>query len=404
LASPELGSPEVDVTRVGEPASRKRRVVVISHDAYRAGSQICLLHVLRWLVGSYPADFSLLLRRGGALVEAYAEVLPTEVLSRPPWGDPRWRSIARGVARRLGVRTPRPVISGPLDLIYANSVPSLDVAIELASDGGCPVICHVHELNLAIQRYASIEQFREFAPRIDAFIAASEAVASNLVRQYGVAPEKIHQVYEAIAQPILRPEPRAAVELRARLGIPAEAFVVGGCGTVDWRKGPDIFLQVARSLAEQALPRPVHFVWVGGEPVSWERNVLEHDVARMGLSERVHLVGPQVEPAPYFSLFDVFVLTSREDPFPLVCLEAAALGIPIICFADAGGMPEFVGEDAGFVVPYLDVARASDRVRLLATAEELRVRLGRCAAERVKKHDVLVIGPKIASVLDRFLC
>jgi glycosyltransferase involved in cell wall biosynthesis len=141
---------------------------------------------------------------------------------------------------------------------------------------------------------------------------------------------------------------------------------------------------------------------VGGEPVSWERKVLDHDVARMGLSERVHLVGPQVEPAPYFSLFDVFVLTSREDPFPLVCLEAAALGIPIICFADAGGMPEFVGEDAGFVVPYLDVARASDRVRLLVTAEELRVRLGRCAAERVKKHDVLVIGPKIASVLDRF--
>ena len=97
------------------------------------------------------------------------------------------------------------------------------------------------------------------------------------------------------------------------------------------------------------------------------------------------------------------MLTSREDPFPLVCLEAAALGISTICFADAGGMPEFVRDDAGFVVPYLDVARAFDSVRLLMKSEELRLRLGRCAAERVKKHDVAVIGPQVAIVLDKYL-
>ena len=41
----------------------------------------------------------------------------------------------------------------------------------------------------------------------------------------------------------------------------------------------------------------------------------------------------------------------EEDPYTLVCLEAAALEKPYVCFEGAGGSPEFVEEDCGFVVP-----------------------------------------------------
>lgn len=391
----------VPVTRAAR--SGHKRVLVIGHDAYRAGSQMCLLHILRWLVGNYPADFSLLLKRGGDLLDAYARVLPTRVA---PGRDGRTRSwsIARRLARHLPGTRPRLLASSePVDLIYANSVPSLDIGLELATGRRCPLICHIHELDLAIHRFFSFERFREMQHRVDAFVAASQIVATNLVKNHGVEPNRIHQVYEAIAYPVPRLEQGAAAEMRQTMGIPPDAFVVGGCGTMDLRKAPEVFIQIARSLGERALPRPVHFVWVGGQTTGWEREVLEHDVLRMGLGGVVHFVGPQAEPARHFSLFDVFLLTSREDPFPLVCLEAAALGIPTICFADAGGMPEFVGEDAGFVVPYLDIARASDCVRLLMKSEELRLRLGRCAAERVKKHDVAVIGPQIAAVVGQYL-
>ena len=57
----------------------------------------------------------------------------------------------------------------------------------------------------------------------------------------------------------------------------------------------------------------------------------------------------------YFSIFDVFALMFREDPFPLVCLEAALLEKPNLCFARAGGASELVESDSGFVVPYLDL-------------------------------------------------
>ena len=265
------------------------------------------------------------------------------------------------------------------------------------------MICHIHELDLAIHRFVTFEGLRDVQGRVDAFIAVAEAVAANLAEHHGVDPARIHQIYEAIALPIERLDPGGSRELRATLGVPADAFVVGGCGAMDLRKAPETFLQIARVLKERKLSRPLHFLWVGGRTEGWEWEVLMHDVVRMGLGGVVHFVGPQNHPAGYFSLFDVFMLTSREDPFPLVCLEAAALGVPTVCFAGAGGMPEFVGEDAGFVVPYLDIGRACDRIGLLVEDEDLRSRLGRCAAEKVKRHDIAVIGPRVGRVLDKYL-
>jgi glycosyltransferase involved in cell wall biosynthesis len=83
-----------------------------------------------------------------------------------------------------------------------------------------------------------------------------------------------------------------------------------------------------------------------------------------------------MKPADYMAAADVFVLTSREDPYPLVCLEAAALEKPIVCFEGGGGTPEFVEADCGFVVPYLDIIGMADRVISLLDSPDCRDNLG----------------------------
>ena len=67
--------------------------------------------------------------------------------------------------------------------------------------------------------------------------------------------------------------------------------------------------------------------------------------------------------APYFLAADVFALTSREDPCPLVNFEAMESGLAVVAFQGAGGAPEVLG-DGGVCVPYIDVdamARADAR-------------------------------------------
>jgi glycosyltransferase involved in cell wall biosynthesis len=380
-----------------------RRILAVGHDAYRAGSQILFLHLLRWLREHHDSDLSLVLMEGGDLLDEYTSVLPTRVLPvKPgPRGPSRLASAPREVRYRMQMRREMPH-PGSVDLVYANSVASAGLAATLAVQAGCPAVCHVHELEFAMRRAIGSGKFREADRHIAGYIAVSEAVERNLVENHGIAAERIDRVHGGIplSQPGGGPDGRA--ELKRELGIPSDAVVVGGCGTVDWRKAPEIFVLVAKALADKSPAVRVHFLWVGGDPKPLD--MLRHDVERLGITDTVTFVGQRADPTAYFALFDVFLLTSREDPFPLVCLEAAALGKPIVCFADAGGTPELVEDDAGYVVGYLDVEGAAQRLLSLVGSECTRAALGqRAAAKVVERYSIEVVGPQVASALDRYL-
>jgi glycosyltransferase involved in cell wall biosynthesis len=190
--------------------------------------------------------------------------------------------------------------------------------------------------------------------------------------------------------------------LRAELGIPDGALVVGASGTTDERKGPDLLLRVLQRLQRRRPDLDVHVLWVGGEPGGprfWRIEAANGAPA----ADRVHFIGPVADPAAYYSLMDVFCLTSREDPFPRVCLEVAALGIPTVTFA-SGGAPEFVDRGAGLVVGFLDVAAMADRVADLLDDPELRAELGRRGSELVRAEFTIDQGgPATLAEIERGL-
>jgi glycosyltransferase involved in cell wall biosynthesis len=214
--------------------------------------------------------------------------------------------------------------------------------------------------------------------------------------------EKIFPVHEFAATRLEGFDVAAARRrVREELKIPANAYVIGGSGTTDWRKSPDLFVQLARALQKRMAPKEVHFVWVGGDASGPEFGMLWHDVRRIGLEPFVHFVGHRENPRDYFAAFDAFALTSREDPYPLVVLEAAALGLPILGFEKSGGIGEFVENDAGFMVPYLDVEAMSARAAELLSDENLRRKLGARAREKAaQRHDVSVAAPRIVNIIE----
>ena len=125
-------------------------------------------------------------------------------------------------------------------------------------------------------------------------------------------------------------------------------------GTVHWRKGTDIFIQLVRTIYKLEPKCNIKFVWVGKS--SFKENVIiQEDLRKLGLQEYVTFPGEVDNPTEYFKDFDVFVMTSREDPFPLVCIEVGQLGKPIVSFDKATGINEFLANGGGFVVPYLDI-------------------------------------------------
>jgi len=390
----------------------KKSVLFISHDAFRAGATIILINFLRWFKENTDIPFDVLICKRGEMEEEFEKLAPVWYLDQ---------RIGLRVALRAAIRTLTGEMSKSNELtlpglakkigstmkaglIYSNTVTN-GRALEALSSLGCPVLTHVHELEFAIRTFAG-DDFELVKRYTDHFVAVADAVRDNLIVRHGIPERKIDRIYGFVPT-MARPRAELPVlkrELTAELKIPEDARIVGGCGTIDWRKGCDLFLQLALAIRSRTPSFPVHLLWLGAKP-SWDGfYCLQYDLDRAGLSNHVHFIGSRSNPLDYIAAFDVLALVSREDPFPLVIMEAAAAGVPTICFDKSGGGREFVEEDAGCVVPYLDTAAMAECVLKLLGTDDLRIRLGKRAQEKVReRHDIGVSAPKILQVIERML-
>jgi glycosyltransferase involved in cell wall biosynthesis len=383
-----------------------KTILFISHDASRTGAPILLLNFLKWFKQNSQIPFKILLGRGGPLESEFADLAPTLRLDQPPR-----RNLSQKVLSRLGFQEPASLLGqwlaqDEVGLIYSNTITNHQ-ALRALSFLQCPVISHIHELESWIYRSGK-QNFDITKDKTTRFIAVSDAVRDNLVRNHQVRADQIDKVYEFVQTTIISPEKAKNYNFHTRqqLGIPQEAFVVGSCGTLDWRKGSDLFIQTARLVRHKFPDAPIHFLWLGGGNPNENLRFfeLQYDIQKLKLDSYIHFPGSKSNPQEYFSAFDVFALFSREDPYPLVCLEAASLGKPILCFDESGGEPEFVEEDCGFVIPYLDLETFAEKIHLLSESPALKQQLGETAKQKVQaRHDVQLAGSQILNIVEHVL-
>lgn len=392
-----------------------RRMLAVTHEMTITGAPMNLLHFITWLRRNTDVEVHTLAVQDGPLRHRFEEVSEVSVLDRSPVAG-ALRVAEQGLVHLGSSRAWKPVARARLapqlqrfegfDLVYSNSIASSSLLPHLPRTGA--VVSHVHELQVAMRTWRPKEHLAALEELSDAWIAASGAVRDMLVEERGLPADRVLLHHEFIdARSITEREvPLRDVERRRReLGIPADAAVVMGAGVIEWRKGADLFVQLATEVRRRTR-EPVRFVWVGGDLVDTEWERIRSDIERSG-SDHVHFVGVKADPVPWFAIADVFALTSREDPYPLVCLESAARGIPIVTYRN-GGMPELLEaagpEAAAGVVPHLDVGGLAERVLALLGSDRLRSRVGSQLRTRVlEDHDVSVAAPRLHADLERIL-
>lgn len=376
-----------------------KNILFIGHSAGRTGAPIILLSFLRWLRQNHDVRFDVGLIESGPLMADHQVLSNTDVLRGAPnlaWrlkrrlvGSPSWDQVEdNSFARRVRDRG--------YDMVYVNTVVPKREILALRTSG-VPVVCHVHELDFAMTHWLGEDGLAPLIPCVAHFVAASVAVRDYLVNRWRVAESKVTVVHEFIVdQDSTLDAPEARTRIRASLHLADEDILVGGCGSVDWRKGADLFIQVARLIAADASRRKIHFVWIGADRGTSDYRKFAHDVRACALEKHITIVENIARPSEYFAAMDIFALTSREDPFPLVMLEAAAMGLPIVCFESSGGGPEFAERDAGRIAPYLDVASFANEVRALAADPAARGAIGGAAKRKVAaRYTIDQQAPKI---------
>jgi glycosyltransferase involved in cell wall biosynthesis len=150
-------------------------------------------------------------------------------------------------------------------------------------------------------------------------------------------------------------------------------------GSLTDEKDPERALRAVAALPEARLR------FVGAGPLASD---LAEQGQRLGLSDRVELVGPVIDVIPHLRWAHVLILTSRSEGLPGAILEASAAGVPTVA-VDVGGVREAVLDgETGFVTARDDEMLAG-RLKSLDADRELLARMGEAAKEHAVNHFIL---------------
>jgi glycosyltransferase involved in cell wall biosynthesis len=350
------------------------RILVVSHEATLTGAPRVAVEVVRALTGEDRTVVAVL-RAGGPLTPAFDDA--ADVTKREPLA--RLRALVRRARRLRGFvnRLDEVVAAAVLwrqrpTALFLNTVKSA-CYVRPALRRGIPVVLFSHELGTlassVLRRYPLGPRWRDVR-----LLACSKAARDVLAELVDVPPGDIQVL----------PSPVDVVAVTTAGRAPAHpGAVVGACGTVNDRKGTDQWLRMAQAVRGRRPHLDVRFRWIGQKTTDWPDDV----VAELGLGEVVEFAGEVEDPYPQIAAMDVFTLPSREDAFPLVVLEAMALGRPVVAF-DVGSVGDQLG-DAGLVVAPGDTGAMADAVVGLLDDRARAHALGEAAAARARElHDV----------------
>jgi glycosyltransferase involved in cell wall biosynthesis len=187
------------------------------------------------------------------------------------------------------------------------------------------------------------------------------------------------------------------VKARLELGFDYAGIVLGVVGRFDPLKDFHGFVTVASLIA--ARRDDVKFLMVG-RGNEWSNATLRGWIEKAGLVKSFYLVGQQTDVAYFLSAMDIFCLSSVNEAFPNVVVEAMAIGLPCVV-TRAGDAANILGDD-NFVVPVKDSVSLADALLRMCDLDSVaRKMLGERNARKVREeYGIKKIRRKYEEVYD----
>jgi glycosyltransferase involved in cell wall biosynthesis len=241
-------------------------------------------------------------------------------------------------------------------------------------------IWHIHEIIQHPKWFKYwLELYNAYSGNV--LICVSKAVINNLT----ISPKKkLKLVYNGIDfQNFID----VSSDFKNELQIPKDMIFIGMIARVNFWKGQKYFIEIAAELIKSNAN--LKFVMVGDAFPGYEylydeiqelikTNHLENHIIDLRFRHDI----PNILKA-----LDIFILPSiLPDPLPTTVLEAMASGKPVIATAHGGATEMVIDGETGFLIPWNDVLKASQKVQLLIDQPDLRNKMGLLGQERIKTH------------------
>jgi glycosyltransferase involved in cell wall biosynthesis len=265
------------------------------------------------------------------------------------------------------------LIATKYDIIYANTIVTFSLAISIKfSNENTKIIGNILEMSTVINQLCS--NFTNLINQIDSCILINQFHKEHIEKAYNISIYNSFNIIPPIETPKL---------IKMTNHSPIVRVVMSG--SVHWRKGDDVFIQVARKIL--ALNLNVEFYWFGDIDL-YHKEIINNDLIKLGIKENVYFLGEISDTFAKLVEMDIFLLTSREEPFGLAPAEAAKLGIPIIYFKNVTGIGSLLEDhniDLG--VPYLDIDAMTEKLIYLIKNKVIRDDFGIRVKEVLDKYN-----------------
>ena len=211
----------------------------------------------------------------------------------------------------------------------------------------------------------------------DAVITSAESVREFYLSQVSADPEKVGVIYNAVDWSQLETTTTRDA-WRSECGIPSGVPLAGIIARLTEQKAHRVLFD---ALAHHPGLEALHALVVGDGELGDE---LRGQVARLGLTGRVHFVGARRDLGNVLAAIDLFVMPSLWEGLPLSLVLAMGAGLPVIATRVAG-IPEVVedGKSGLLVAPDDSAALGAAMARVLGD-DTLRVLLGQAARAFVR--------------------
>lgn len=335
-------------------AGLRRKVLIVSHDAHPHGAQILSLNLAKHFYNDFGFSVDMIVLGEGELLSEFA----------------RFATVHQVNPNKLG----QPTVDVLLNRLRANGVSVAIVNTTLSGiliphlkHHGFSVVSMVHELPGILRSYKLEVHARAIADQADKIVFAAPQVKEGFESFVGSSlPQAVIRPQGLYQRSLLRRGADKSLvrkQVREGLKLPEDAKIMLCAGYADKRKGFDLFVQIGARLMDER--NNIYALWVG----HLDTRFVEESMAGLpkSLRRRFVFTGLVEEPQPYYLAADVYALTSREDPFPSVVMEALDAMTPVVAFLDCGGFQQLLERDCGLLVPKGDVESFSSAVLELIT-------------------------------------
>jgi glycosyltransferase involved in cell wall biosynthesis len=230
------------------------------------------------------------------------------------------------------------------------------------------VVWHVHNGLFKYplkQRLSDLVKARVLARGCDAVIAVSEQVGRDVLRR-GFPSSKTTVIFNGLVLDQFARPATGRGEMRDRLAIDRDAFMVLSFCWPPLRKGSDVVVDAVSRIRADELDRPLSVVLAGEQPPAVEEFLRQ---SLGGLPPALSVIPPLDDVASLLGAADVFVSAAREEGMPFAVGEAMAAGLPVVS-SDIPGSARYWAAPGFVRYPVEDRDALAARLREMAATDD----------------------------------